>query len=73
MKYLYWIKIERLFTLRQAQDERKVSNIFKSFVADCMDAGARAMQDNSMEGIGRVESGTETEKLPRACRIMNNL
>ena len=26
---------------------------------------SRATQDDSMEGIGRVESGTETEKLPR--------
>ena len=29
------------------------------------------MQDDSMEGIGRVEYGTETEQLPRACRTMN--
>jgi len=26
---------------------------------------SRATQDNSMDGIGRVESGTETEQLPR--------
>ena len=32
---------------------------------DCMDAGGRATQDDSMEGIGSVESGTETEQLPR--------
>ena len=25
----------------------------------------RTMQDNSMDGIGRVESGTETEQLSR--------
>ena len=30
-----------------------------------MDAGDRATQDDSMEGIGRVEFGTETEQLPR--------
>ncbi len=30
-----------------------------------MDVGGRVMQDDSMEGIGRVESGTETEQLPR--------
>ena len=29
-----------------------------------MDAGGRATQDDSMDGIGRVESGTETEQLP---------
>ena len=30
-----------------------------------MDAGGRETQDDSMEGIGSVESGTETEQLPR--------
>ncbi len=27
--------------------------------------GGRVTQDDSMDGIGRVESGTETEQLPR--------
>jgi len=30
-----------------------------------MDGGGRAMQDDSMDGIGRVASGTKTEQLPR--------
>ena len=32
---------------------------------DYRDVGGRVMQDDSMDGIGRVESGTETEQLPR--------
>jgi len=35
---------------------------------DCRDAEGRAMQDDSMDGVGRVESGTETEQLPRMRR-----
>ncbi len=33
---------------------------------DCMEVGGRVMQDDSMDGIGRVESGTETEQLPKS-------
>ena len=29
-----------------------------------MDGGGRATQDDSMDGIGRVVSGTKTEQLP---------
>ena len=31
-----------------------------------MDGGGIAMQDDSMDEIGRVASGTKTEQLPRA-------
>ena len=34
------------------------------WINDCREAGGRVTQDDSMEGIGRVESGTETEQLP---------
>ena len=46
----------------------------KNHTDDCTDEGGtrpwmvegRAMQDDSMDGIGRVESGTETAQLSRA-------
>jgi hypothetical protein len=34
-----------------------------------MDAGGRVTQDDSMDGIGRVVSGTKTEQLPGVARV----
>jgi hypothetical protein len=51
-------------------DGQRCSNIALAFPTSMWVTGGKATQDDSMDGIGRVVSGTKTEQLPRMPGVM---